>query len=209
MNPRCTADWQQSDWGSNTLEQYIEPNGVNFYRLHPNYFYHSNSVIRVQSRFQSQIAVCFSRHVEQPRLVIRRIHIRILWRHKYIFFIFNIKFRWYFFRFSNTTQQENVECKQLLTTQSFDYYLTNACDGYFTIHSCPPVYFSIQIAPQTTQNSFQCGEPNCRFPDEVKVSITLENLGCYSSTSMITSKMFIIVFGILSHILFKMLRISF
>lgn len=66
-NPRCTSDWQQNDWGSNDLVQYIEPSGVNFYRLHPNYFYRSGGVIRIQSRYQSQIIACVSRQVEQPR----------------------------------------------------------------------------------------------------------------------------------------------
>lgn len=69
-NPRCTSDgwsWQQADWGSNALDQYIEPSGVLFYRLQPNYFFRSGGSIRVQSRYQSQIIVCTSRSVEQPR----------------------------------------------------------------------------------------------------------------------------------------------
>lgn len=66
-NPRCDSNWQQNDWGSNALDQYVEPTMVNFYRLHPNYFFHSGGVIRIQSRYQSQIIVCSSRNVEQPR----------------------------------------------------------------------------------------------------------------------------------------------
>lgn len=109
-------------------------------------------------------------------------------------------------RFSNTSQPDNVQCRQLLTSESFDYSLSNACEGYFTINTCPPIYISVQIAPQSTQSSFQCSEPNCRFPDEVKVNINLENLGCYSNTAKITCQLFVVAFGIFVHFLFQKLR---
>lgn len=67
MNPRCSSDWQQSDWGGNAIDHYVEPTGVNFYRIHPNYFYRSGGIVRIQSRMQSQIAVCSSRIEERPR----------------------------------------------------------------------------------------------------------------------------------------------
>lgn len=51
--------------------QYVEPRGVAFYRLHPNYFYHTadNRRIRIHGSGFSSITVCHSRQVERPRLV--------------------------------------------------------------------------------------------------------------------------------------------
>lgn len=66
-NPRCNSDWQQNDWGQNALDQFVEPGSVNFYRLHPNYFFRSGGVVRIQGRYQTQIIVCSSRRVELPR----------------------------------------------------------------------------------------------------------------------------------------------
>lgn len=101
------------------------------------------------------------------------------------------------FRFSNTTQQdENVNCRQLGNTESFDFWLNNACEGHSLIRDCPPIYFSVQAAPSATQNNFQCNEPSCRFFDEIKYTINTENLGCYSSTTKIVCQSIVLVFSI-------------
>ncbi|XP_031629930.1 uncharacterized protein LOC116345041 [Contarinia nasturtii] len=180
-NPRCTTDgwtWSQNDWGTNALDQYVEPSGVNFYRLLPNYFYQSGGVVRVQSRYQSQIIVCTSRYQEHPR-------------------------------FSNSSQpNENVDCKQLPSNDHYDYYLSNACDGHYLIQTCPPLYISVQAAP-TSQNSYQCTEEGCRYPDEIKYSISLENLGCYSSTSKVLCNLFVMLFSISIPILIPKFKLLF
>lgn len=49
------------------MEQFIEPSAVNYYRLQSNYFFKSGNKVRIQGRGYSQIAVCTSRSVEQPR----------------------------------------------------------------------------------------------------------------------------------------------
>lgn len=70
INPRCTTDgwaWSQNDWGNNALDQFVEPSNVHFYRLSPNYFFHSGGWIRVKSLYQSQILVCTSRIEEYPK----------------------------------------------------------------------------------------------------------------------------------------------
>lgn len=49
---------------------YVEPRGVVFYRLHPNYFYGgtgSQRRMRIQGSGFSSITVCHSRSVERPR----------------------------------------------------------------------------------------------------------------------------------------------
>lgn len=68
-NPRCNENWEQNDWGGNAFDQYVEPSGVNFYRIHPNYYFRSGGSIRIrgQQSSQSQVAVCSSRSVNQPR----------------------------------------------------------------------------------------------------------------------------------------------
>lgn len=103
-------------------------------------------------------------------------------------------------RLSNSSQpNENVDCRQLLASDNYNYELTNACEGHFLIQNCPPIYISIQSVPEESQNSFQCNEAGCRYPDEVKFTINLENLGCYSSTSKIVCNLLVIVFSISFH----------
>lgn len=69
INHRCGSRWQQDNSGASQMNQYIEPRGIVFYRLHPNYFYHStsNRRIRIQGSGFSSITVCHSRRVERPR----------------------------------------------------------------------------------------------------------------------------------------------
>lgn len=101
----------------------------------------------------------------------------------------------------NNTQQSSDNCRQLLT-DSFDIDLANACEGYYLIQTCPPLYFSVEgVVSQSTSNSFICNEPNCRYPDSTKFVIDIENLGCYSCATKIVSQVVIFVFGILVLIL--------
>lgn len=69
INHRCGSDWRQNDWGSNTMDQYVEPATINYYRVHPNYFYlpGSNRYVRIQNHGYGQVNVCSSRWVERPR----------------------------------------------------------------------------------------------------------------------------------------------
>lgn len=81
INPRCDSNWQQIDWGSNTMEEFVAPGTINYYRLHPNYFFQSGGFLRIQGRGYAHISVCSSRWVERPRQVKYNIH-------KYQFFFF-------------------------------------------------------------------------------------------------------------------------
>lgn len=92
---------------------------------------------------------------------------------------------------------ENVECKQLMPTETYDTDLNGACSGYWLIQTCPPFYFSVQgVSTATTQNSYQCSDVACRFPDSIKYRITVENLGCHSSAQKIAAHIIIVVFSI-------------
>lgn len=66
-NPRCTSDWQTGGWGLDSKDQYVESSGINYYRLHPNYFFRTGGQVKIQGLTQSQIVVCSSRKVENPR----------------------------------------------------------------------------------------------------------------------------------------------
>lgn len=66
-NPRCNENWQQNDWGGNVIDQYVEPSSVSFYRIQPNYYFRSGGSIRIKGQSQSQVAVCWSRSIDNPR----------------------------------------------------------------------------------------------------------------------------------------------
>lgn len=107
------------------------------------------------------------------------------------------------FRYSNSSQPvENVNCRQLLPSDSYEVNLGGACEGYYLIQTCPPLYITVEGVPQA-QNNFQCSDPACRFPDNIKFDIHIENFGCYSSATKMISKITIIVFSILISISFS------
>lgn len=71
VNPRCGSNWSHSELGSHTVNQYVEPGSLNFYRVLPNYFFHAsgddNRRIRIQGHGYAPITVCTSRTTELPR----------------------------------------------------------------------------------------------------------------------------------------------
>lgn len=69
VNPRCGHDWIQANWGSNSFNQYVEPRGIVFYRLQPNYFFQQgeNRRLRIQGHGFATVTICHSRWVQLPR----------------------------------------------------------------------------------------------------------------------------------------------
>lgn len=53
------------------MVEFVEPRGIAFYRLHPNYFFHGTGsrAIRIVGAGFSNVVVCHSRTVERPRYV--------------------------------------------------------------------------------------------------------------------------------------------
>lgn len=51
------------------MNQFVEQGGINFYRLHPNYYFAAgeNQKIRIQGQRQGLLSVCMSRNFELPR----------------------------------------------------------------------------------------------------------------------------------------------
>ncbi|XP_055597479.1 uncharacterized protein LOC129747349 [Uranotaenia lowii] len=172
VNPRCGHDWIQGNWGSNSINQYVEPRGVVFYRLQPNYFFQAAEArrLRIQGHGYAQLTVCQSRWVQLPR--------------------------------SNATQQsDQIRCQQI-NTETVDIDLSNACDGHPTIHACPPVFFSVEHTQQTPVTNFRCNERECRFPDNARFAVILENGGCFSSAGKLFSSLTFVVFVTLLGLLF-------
>lgn len=47
INTQCGSDYIPSGF-SNSYDDYVKPNGINFYKLHPNYFYNSNNMTKIK-----------------------------------------------------------------------------------------------------------------------------------------------------------------
>uniref|UniRef100_A0A1B6D0F0 Uncharacterized protein n=1 Tax=Clastoptera arizonana TaxID=38151 RepID=A0A1B6D0F0_9HEMI len=62
INPWCTSSYYGSSSNNLVLTDYLEPLGVHYYRVHPNYFYRSGSGrIRIQGSSSAVLSVCLSR----------------------------------------------------------------------------------------------------------------------------------------------------
>lgn len=101
------------------------------------------------------------------------------------------------FRFSNNSQQvEGVECRQLQNSESFDIKISGACDGHYLIQNCPPLYISVQTAPTAVQSPNLCTDSSCRFPNDIKFNINIDNLDCFSSTTKLMYESIVVVFSL-------------
>lgn len=62
INTQCGSDYISSGF-SNSYDDYVKPNGINFYKLHPNYFYNSNNMtkIKIKGIESDSLIICSSR----------------------------------------------------------------------------------------------------------------------------------------------------
>lgn len=167
VNPRCGHDWIQNDWGSNSFNQFVEPQGVVFYRLHPNYFFRAgeNRRIRIQGHGFAPLIVCHSRWVPLPR--------------------------------ANATQNTDaINCRNI-NSEAVEIDLSNACDGHSVIHSCPPLFFSVEFALRTDIAALRCTDAECRFPDNARFAVVGENLGCFSSAGKLFSSLVLLAVALM------------
>ncbi|XP_035901387.1 uncharacterized protein LOC118507242 [Anopheles stephensi] len=172
VNPRCGNDWVQENWGSNSMNQFVEPRGVNFYRLHPNYFFRegNNRRFRIQGHGFATLTVCHSRWVERPRQ-------------------------------NSTENRDSIQCRTI-NTDAYDVDLSNACDGHSVIHTCPPLFVSVE-GPPNPPAVIRCSEPECRFPDNARFAVVLDNMGCFSGASRTVSSLLMAAVAALILTLFK------
>lgn len=158
INPDCGSK-MTSDGSSGVVsfEGFLDANGINFYRLLPNYFFGSSTtrLIRVRSFEHGPITVCYSRTNSSPRR-----------------------------NLTSGTMPADVTCEFAESDADFvEIMLDDACNAFSTISSCPPVYISVATTIQPEHP--QCREPGCRFPNDVKYLVAAHDLGCYSSTTII------------------------
>lgn len=89
---------------------------------------------------------------------------------------------------TNTTNVENdINCRTLLS-DSMEIPLRDFCSAHSIIHLCPPLYISVAGggAAQDSNVQFRCNDRECRFPDNIRFSISAENLGCFSGVGRLT-----------------------
>ncbi|XP_055855905.1 uncharacterized protein LOC129919096 isoform X2 [Episyrphus balteatus] len=167
INPRCGSSWYTSTWGQDQMYQYIRPNYINFYRLMPNYFYTAgaNRQVSVNGASGTTLTVCTSRYTARPMQNAT----------------------------TSSNGQSDVTCKQLTSTgSSMTYDLSNACNGYYSIHSCPPLYISVQ-STSSYNSQASCMDNACQYPDQVRFQVTVQNLGCNSGVGKILASLTVIV----------------
>lgn len=128
INPKCGPSWDGSGNDQVVLDQYASPESVNFYRLHPNYFFGEGSrSVKIKSASPSQsFSVCFSRSNIRPR--------------------------------ANLTAggaSGDVSC-EAVSGKEYVYTINNPCADKSFIHDCSPLYFSVEIPKSTPENMFTC-----------------------------------------------------
>lgn len=142
--------------GNNQENDFVEPMGINYYRVHPNYFFRpiDNAArrIRIQGHGYGAVTVCWSRDVEYPR--------------------------------ANITAQGDVQCRQI-NGDSVEINLNNFCEHTNYIHHCPAVHISVQGMPLSESAALRCMEDACRFPDNMRYSVQTENLGCFNGAGTV------------------------
>lgn len=103
---------------------------------------------------------------------------------------------------ANTTQNNDAVNCRTIGTETIDIDLANACEGHSVIHTCPPVFFSVEHTQQTEVTSLRCTERECRFPDNARFAVVVENLGCFSGAGHILGSLTLLVVALAS-VLFR------
>uniref|UniRef100_A0A6M2DZA1 VWFA domain-containing protein n=1 Tax=Xenopsylla cheopis TaxID=163159 RepID=A0A6M2DZA1_XENCH len=156
INHNCNAKWEQGDnQGNIQLEDDVDPDGINFYRIHPSYFFgNADRKIRVQGQGYGTLNVCYSRQIENP--VASAI--------------------------PNSNESNDVTCR-LITSDTVEIELNSPCEDSYYIVDCSPLYISVSASTNSTAGSYRCLSRDCRTPDQLRFTINAENLGCYSGVS--------------------------
>ncbi|CAG4979044.1 unnamed protein product [Parnassius apollo] len=162
INPTCGSDYpEESSSGSRHFEDFIEPGYINFYAMSPNYFYQNNDNRKIRisrsSAGSGSLIVCYSRVTTLPRQ--------------------NATLSGY--------EESAVTCHTLASSGNIEISLQNACDGYWTINSCPFFFISVQSSAASTSLSATCVDNSCRFPYNIRYQVQVEELGCFSKAGTV------------------------
>uniref|UniRef100_A0A7G3AXU3 Uncharacterized protein n=1 Tax=Lutzomyia longipalpis TaxID=7200 RepID=A0A7G3AXU3_LUTLO len=166
INHRCGAIWQSQDEGVDSQNDYVEPEGIIFYRVSPNYFFRPGDrrrVVRIQGQGYSPLTVCMSRTEQNPRA-------------------------------NATNQVGDVRCTRI-SQNSFEEDVSNYCADHSYIHHCPPLFISVEgpSLAGSDQIQIRCTDDLCRFPDSSRFAIQTENLACFSGSGIKMTFLFILV----------------
>ncbi|XP_037914932.1 uncharacterized protein LOC119653884 isoform X2 [Hermetia illucens] len=194
INYRCGPFWTTDQYGNAQMYQYVAPGSINFYRLLANYFFGGGSdrYISIQGPAAGTITVCSSRYIEHPTT-----------NATYGYGGYNNNNNNGVYNNPQNNYQNDVNCTQLTSTsQSYTLYLNNPCSGYNRIMDCPPVYISVQgMSSPYGGSSASCTDNMCRFPDQLRYTVSMNNLGCYSSaTRFIISSVLVFVAALFSYV---------
>ncbi|XP_053615981.1 uncharacterized protein LOC128678444 [Plodia interpunctella] len=161
INPLCNFEFNAGSSGIKQFDDFIDPGYIQFYAVSPNYFFgdNGNSKIRISrsTAGAGTLTVCYSRTIVQPR------------RNGTIIGV----------------DDNLITCSDLASSSNVEINLQGACDGYSTIGSCPPMYISIQAVASTTSNAVCTDTRLCRFPYNLRYTVQIEDLQCFSSASSI------------------------
>ncbi|XP_061708773.1 uncharacterized protein LOC133518964 [Cydia pomonella] len=182
INPLCGARFPNGvNSGSRNFDDYVEPGYINYYSIHPNYFYTDDENRRIRiartGAGVGSLVICHSRTVTQPR--------------------------------QNGTalglDENAITCQTIANTGNVEISMRNLCDGYFTINSCPLLYVSVQSTTTSVSTfSATCTEAACRFPYNVRYSVQIESFGCYSSSNSIAASLVMVI----SALIINLFRLS-
>lgn len=92
-------------------------------------------------------------------------------------------------------------CTQL-QGNTFSYDLSNACNGYYTIHQCPALYVSVQAPASSSSGgsyggstyTVSCTDAACQTPDQSRYVMSVVNMGCYSGVAGMAASFAIVLF---------------
>lgn len=156
------------------MYQYVRPGTVNFYRVASNYFFGSgsNRVVTIQSQNGGSFTICSSRSYEWPQQNSTTSSTTT----------------------TTTTGSVDQNCVQI-SGNSYSYDLSNACNGYYTITQCPPLYLSVQPG---SINTTSCSQDACQTPDQWRYVVSVSNLGCYSGVAGLAASLLTILLALLA-----------
>lgn len=158
-NPNCDADWMSRQSGNAEHVDYVEPLGVNYYRLAPNNFFRStasNAKVRVvANQGLGTLTVCYSRAFPAMNGT----------------------------GSSMGAQAASAGACNQVGSNGLEIPLANLCDGAYYVSDCRPLYLAVSAAQSSTGVTARCTDVACRFPDMIKYSVILETGGCWSSAS--------------------------
>ncbi|ALC42833.1 CG9380 [Drosophila busckii] len=174
INPRCGSTWWTNNWGTDQMYQYVSPGTVNFYRVASNYFFRAgtNRVVTIQAQNGGSFTICSSRSNEWP-----------------------MQNATYNNNNNNNNQQNNgnQNCAQI-SGNSFSYDLSNACNGYYTITQCPPLYLSVQPG---AINTTSCNQNECQTPAQWRYMVSVSNMDCKSGVAGLAASLFTLLLAAL------------